>query len=198
MKLNLLVKKHVTTLNLMLIFLAVVVGYYLISILMSIGNADYIIAVIEKKAIISKQQDQAYTLSDRQVYSILHVRADSFLDFIMLDKQIDCNIIQLLLSLLALFQIHRINANWYDKKFSQDLYSMIDTLSIMATVMWLFSGVQEWYQKGVLKEISKDQLVVDGNHVFLYVGIGLLLMSAALKSFAKHGSRLQQEQDLTI
>jgi hypothetical protein len=184
--------------NLMLFFLTGVVGYYLIATLTGLTDTGFVISVREKAAGIAYDLNNGYHLSHRHVYSLLHINPKSFLDYLLLDKKIGCNIFQLLLSLLAIYQIFKINKNWYDKKFTSELYRMIDTLSIMAALMWLFSRIQEFYQKSWIKEISADQLALDGCNVFFYVGLVLLLISGVLKSFAKHGSKLQEEQDLTI
>jgi hypothetical protein len=195
---NRFIKKYGTFSNGMLIFLALVIGYYLINIFKDIDDTDYVIRVTETKAGIVSGLSTVYHLSDREVHSVLHVQAKSFLDYLLLEKHIDSNLFQLMLLLLILYQVFKINSNWYDKKFTKDLYAMIDTFSIMAIIMWMFSSLQEWHQNNILEKISKNGLELSGSRAFLHISIFLLIISRSVKGFAKHGSKLQEEQDLTI
>ena len=167
-------------------------------IISSSFNKNFVVNVIEHKSNLPQLRVQNYHIEEREVHSELRFRSEKFLDFVFVNKTVDSNLFLFLFTAFALFQLMRIKALWYQQYFTQKLYTSIDTLGYVAGVMFFFSRIQDYYLNKLINEMSEGKLVIDHNSFLLIISIVIIFLSSLLKSFAKQGNKLQEDQDLTI
>ncbi len=167
-------------------------------VILSSFNNKFSIDVVEKQSSLPVVKDKGYTIANREVHSQITITSEKFLDFVFLNKKADLNLFFCLFTAFVLFQLMRIKSLWYHQYFTKKLYASIDALAYAATLMFLISRIQEYYLKNLVDEISKGRLVVDPSYDLLIIIVMIMILSNLLKSFAKQGNRIQEEQDLTI
>lgn len=139
-----------------------------------------------------------YVVEQRQEVGLMKFRSEKLLDFLFVDKVVDCNMFLILFTAFVLFQIMRIKSLWYHQYFTDKLYTRLDTLSYVAAVMFVFSRIQEHYLNNLVTKMTSGKQMADIDSTLLTVSVVILVLGNLLKSFAKQGNRLQKEQDLTI
>ena len=167
-------------------------------IIFSSFNNKFIIDVVEKQSDMPMVKDKMYTIVNREVHSQISITSEKFLDFVFLNKTADLNLFFCLFTAFVLFQLMRIKSLWYHQYFTKKLYASIDALAYAATLMFLISRFQEYYLKNLVDEISKGALVAHTSDYLLISVVVIMLVSNLLKSFAKQGNKIQEEQNLTI
>ncbi|RYG18463.1 MAG: DUF2975 domain-containing protein [Chitinophagaceae bacterium] len=161
-------------------------------------NKDFVVRVVEQKSSFLDVKTAQYHIESRQVHSQLRFESDKFLDYVFVDKTTDSNLFLFLFTAFVFYQLMRIKTLWYHQYFTQKLYVNIDTLGYVAGVMFFFSRIQELYLNKLVGGMSNETLTVDHNSYLLIISVVIILLSSVLKSFAKQGNKLQEEQDLTI
>lgn len=161
-------------------------------------NYDFVVNAIENKSNLPDVKGVSYGIEHREVHSQLKFKSEKFLDFLFVNKTPDENIVLFLFTAFVLFQLIRIKTLWYHQYFTQKLYANIDALGYVSGIVFFFSRIQERHLHKLVNEISNGTLTADINSSLLTISIVIMLLSSLLKSFAKQGNKLQEEQDLTI
>lgn len=161
-------------------------------------NKDFVVDVVENQSKLTDIKAANYQIDHREVYSELKFRSVKFFDFVFVNKSSDSNLFLFLFTAFVLFQLIRIKTLWYHQYFTKKLYASIDTLGYVAGVMFFFSRIQEYYLNKLVIEISNGTQTANINSYLLVISVAVILLSSVLKSFAKQGNKLQEEQDLTI
>lgn len=159
---------------------------------------NFVVNVVENRSNLSDIKTDNYQIESREVYSQLKFKSVKFFDFVFVNKVADSNLFLFLFTAFVLFQLMRIKALWYRQYFTKKLYVNIDALGYIAGVMFIFSSVQVYYLKELVKEISGATQTADINSSLSIICAVVILLSGLLKSFAKQGNKLQEDQDLTI
>ncbi len=167
-------------------------------IIISSFNKDFVVDVVENKSNLSEVKSANYVIESREVYGELKFRSSKFFDFVFVNKKANSNLFVFLFTAFVLFQLMRIKALWYHQYFTKKLYSNIDVLGYVAGVMFIFSRIQEIYIKKLVHKMSNGMLKADIDSEFLTLVVVIMILSPLLKSVAKQGNKLQEEQDLTI
>lgn len=191
-------KRYFNHINLILFLALLVTVYFAIETLVGYFNTDFIVGVEERGLKLVNYSTQNYNIDERHVYSVLHFKSNKFLDFLFVNKTPDYYLPFVLFVVFVLFQMLKININWYEKKFTKKLYYLIDVLGFVSVIMFIFSRIQYWYLKKLVEEITSGTLFLDNDQHLNSFAIGMMVLSIALRGLVKQGKKLQQEQDLTI
>ena len=191
-------KKYFSYINVMLFLGFWVTVYFSIETFTSYFNTDFVINVKERGVKLGDYSAQNYNIDERHVHSILHFKSTKFLDFLFVNKTSDHYLPLILFVVFVFFQMFRINANWYEKKFTKRLYNLIETMGFVAGIMFFFSRIQNWHVRKVVQELGNNTLLLDEDQWLNSFAIAVMIISLMLRSFAKQGKKLQKEQDLTV
>ncbi len=161
-------------------------------------NKDFVVDVVETKPSLANVNGSSFAVDNREISGHLKFSSDKFVDFLLVNKTPHSNLLLFVFTAFVLLQLMRIKTLWYHQYFTKKLYSSIDTLGIISSAMFIFSRIQEIYLVKLVKNMSAGQLSPDIDTHFLTISVVMMLLSAVLKSFAKQGNKLQEEQDLTI
>lgn len=195
---NRIFKKYFSYINVMLFLGLFVTAYFSIEVLKSYFNNDFVINVKERGVVLADYSSLNYHVGEREVHSVLLFKSNKFLDFLFVNKTSDHFLPLALFIAFVFFQMFRINANWYEKKFTNRLYNLIHALGFVAGIMFLFSRIQNWYLRKLIQEMSNNNLLLDEDQWLNSFAVAVMVISLALRSFARQGNKLQEEQDLTI
>lgn len=183
-----------------LLLLVFFIGNILVlgDVIFSSFNKDFVVRVVNANGNLTTVNATNYIVEQRQEVGLMKFRSEKLLDFLFVDKVVDCNMFLILFTAFVLFQIMRIKSLWYHQYFTDKLYTRLDTLSYVAAVMFVFSRIQEHYLNNLVTKMTSGKQMADIDSTLLTVSVVILLLGNLLKSFAKQGNRLQKEQDLTI
>ncbi len=191
-------KKHRKSTDILLLVLFIGNIVLLGDIIASSFTKDFVIDVIENKNNLPVVKNEDYIIEHREVHSTIKFRSEKLLDFLFINKTSAPNPILFLFTASVIFQLMRIKSLWYHQYFTQRLYANIDALGLLAVVMFIFNRIHEYYLKNLVEEMSKGKLIADIDSNFIAITAVVMILSAVLKSFAKQGNKIQQEQELTI
>jgi hypothetical protein len=191
-------KKHINSSTLTLYFLLLIAVFLLASALPSYFNTNFIIDVKELKISLTDSNVGQIKLTDRVIHATLHFESTKFYDFLLVDKNETADLLSLLFVIFVIIQLLRINWYWKDKRFTSKLYAQIDALGIVASIMFIFSQVQDRYLHHLVERLSADTMELNQKWVLLILSIVMIVFSVLLKSLSKEGNRLQEVNDLTI
>ncbi len=191
-------RKYFSYFNLVIFLVFLALLFFSIEVVTSYLTNSFVIDVSERGGEIAAYSAQNYTVADRKVHGVLQFESDKILDYLFVKKTQDHYLPEYLFLGFVLVQLFRINANWYEKKFTKPLYILIDTLGYVAAIVYFFSRVRLWYLDKLVKEFSNSTLLLDDNDSLNEFAIVIMLIAIGLGSFAKQGRKLQKDQDLTI
>lgn len=182
-----------------MLFLGLLVTvYFSIETFTSYFNTDFVISVKELGVKLGDYSAKNYSIDERHVHGTLHFKSNKFLAFLFVNKTPDHYLPLVLFIVFVLFQMFRINANWYEKKFTKRLYNLIESMGFVAGIMFGFSRIQNWHLRKVVQELANNTFLIDNDQWLNSFAIAVMIISLMLRSFAKQGEKLQKEQNLTI
>gem|GEM_PF-2501845 len=182
----------------MLLFFLIMNLIYLGWMLTQYVGSDFSVGIIDTTSALSDTETGMYVVNGREVHGMLHFKSNRFLDVVFINKVPDSNLLLCLFSALIIFQLMRIKSLWYHQRFTGRLYGNIDALGLIAFIMFILARVQERYLVHRLSELTAGAYEAVLSFYMTAVSAMLIILSQVLKSFAKQGNILQDEQELTI
>lgn len=161
-------------------------------------NSRFFIPIEETEAKLINAHSGHYDVKNRLVTSELWFESHRVLDYFFVPKNSTAELVPLLLLGFALVQLFRIHLNWKKNRFTDQLYRRIDSLWIIGAIMFVYSRTQAFYIEHRLKELAKISVQFNDSYMLLIASATISIFGVLLKSFAKQGSHLQKEQELTI
>lgn len=161
-------------------------------------HKKFVVDVVEHNTKLGDVKGENYSIESRRIDGLLKFSSEKFFDFVFVSKAPGTNLLLFAFTAFVLFQLMRIKALWYHRYFTKKLYASIDALGYVAGVMFIFCRIQEIYIKKLVEKMSNGLLKADIDTEFLTLVVVIMILSPLLKSFAKQGNKLQEEQDLTI
>ncbi|MCY1530099.1 hypothetical protein D9M68_652750 [compost metagenome] len=181
----------------MLFYLILNLGYIGWTLL-QYNHSEFSVEVAGNKAHLADVKSGAYTLSELQIHGLFHFKSSRFLDVILMNKVPDTNLLFSSFTAIIIFQLIRIKSLWYHQRFTSRLYRNIDALGIIALIMFILARVQERYVVNRITELSAGSYEAVVRFYMTSVSVIIIILSGILKSFARQGNLIQDEQKLTI
>lgn len=193
-----IVRKYFSYFNVVIFLLFLFLFFVSLEMIGEYFTNSFLVNVTENGGKLVENTTQNYTVTERKVQGLLQFKSNKFWDFVFVKKNADEYLGEILFILFVLFQLFRINAYWYEKKFTPELYKLIDVLGLVSFIVYVFSRLQIWYLEDLVEKLANGRLKLNDDENLYTFSIVMMLVSIALKSFAKQGNKLQTEQDLTI
>lgn len=191
-------KRYRKSTDFLLLFFLIMNLIYLGWMLIQYVGSDFSAGIIDTTSALSDTKTGMYVVSGREVHGMLHFKSNRFLDVVFMNKVPDSNLLLTLFSAFIIFQLMRIKSLWYHQRFTGRLYRNIDALGLMAFIMFILARVQERYLVHRITELSAGAYDAVLSFYMTTVSAMLMILSQVLKSFAKQGNILQDENNLTV